>query len=222
VAASATTPAGGGSSFTASLEQGFNLISNSLNLTVNVPGTFGNQDAPVAGVTENVVSVWKWNAVDGRWAFYSPQLTAAGIATFASSKGYDVMAAIDPGEGYWVNSIAPITLPAQTGTEFNWDEASFAALPSGFNLITHAATVTPSQFNLDVTPGTPAGVPTGNFLTLWAWDAAAGNWYFYSPLLESSGGLAAVKAYADGKSYLHFQDYGKTLGIGTGFWVNRP
>jgi hypothetical protein len=71
-------------------------------------------------------------------------------------------------------------------------------------------------------PPAPGTIPTDNLLTLWAWDAAAGNWYFYSPLLEASGGLAAVKAYADGKSYLHFQDYGKTLGIGTGFWVNRP
>ena len=64
-------------------------------------------------------------------------------------------------------------------------------------------------------------IPTNNFVSLWVWDAAAGRWYFYSPLLESSGGLPAVKAYANSHNYLHFQDFGKTLGIGTGFWVNK-
>ncbi|MBI3042930.1 MAG: hypothetical protein HYY78_08910 [Betaproteobacteria bacterium] len=72
------------------------------------------------------------------------------------------------------------------------------------------------------TPPSPGVIPTDNFVSLWAWDALAGTWYFYSPLLEASGGLPAVKAYADSHFYRHFQDYNKTLGIGTGFWVNKP
>lgn len=43
-----------------------------------------------------------------------------------------------------------------------------------------------------------------------------------TPLLEASGGLAVVKAYAAGKFFRHFQDYGKTPGVGVEFWVNRP
>jgi chitodextrinase len=213
-----------GPTFTADLELGFNLISNSLDITLNVPATFGNQDAPVAGVTENVVTLWKWNAVDGRWAFYSPQLSAAAIASFASSKGYDVLSTINPGEGYWVNALNAVTLPAQTGAPYNWTPATFAILPSGFNLIAHTDERTPSEFNIDVspTPPAPGTVPTTNFLTLWVWDAAAAKWYFYSPLLESSGGLAAVKAHADSHFYLHFQDDNKKIGLGVGFWVNRP
>ena len=126
--------------------------------------------------------------------------------------------------GYWVNALGALSLPAQSATEFSWNGTSFAALSPGFSLIAHANTVTPSQFNEAVSQVSPAPgtIPTDNFLSLWAWDAAAGNWYFYSPLLEASGGLPAVKAYADGKFFLHFQDYSKTLGIGVGFWVNRP
>ena len=117
-----------------------------------------------------------------------------------------------------------MSLPAQTGAPYNWGSFSYLNLPSGFNLIAHANTRTPSQFNNDInaTPPGIGAVPTGNFVTLWAWDAAVGNWYFYSPLLESTGGLPAVKNYADSKTYRHFQDYSKTLGVGVGFWVNRP
>ncbi|MBI3042494.1 MAG: hypothetical protein HYY78_06680, partial [Betaproteobacteria bacterium] len=94
-----------------------------------------------------------------------------------------------------------------------YTSTSFSALPSGFNLIATADNLTPSAFTAQVDPA---------ILSVWSWDAVAGNWYFYSPLLEATGGLAAVKAYADGHGFLHFQDYNKTLGVGTGFWVNRP
>lgn len=220
--ASATTT----STYTANLVAGFNLIGNSLNLALDVPATFGNQDTPVTGITGNVLTVWKWVIIDGvgRWAFYSPQLSAAANATYAASRSYDVLATVNAGEGYWVNAITPMTLPVQSGDVFNWTSQTFANLPAGFNLIADASPRTPSEFNIAMNPTEPGAgeVPTGNFLTLWAWDAAAGTWYFYSPLLEASGGLQAVKDYAIGHSFLHFQDYSKTIGIGTGFWVNRP
>ena len=71
------------------------------------------------------------------------------------------------------------------------------------------------------------GVNTDNFISLWAWDAATQAWYFYSPSLENtlcSGspcGLAGVKSYVDVRGYLHFEDTGKKLDVGTGFWVNK-
>ena len=222
--ASATTLAPGASSFTASLLPGFNLIGNALNLTLDIAAIFGNQDAPVAGITPFIVSVWKWNAAAARWSFYSPQLTVAQIAAYAAAHNHDVLASIAPGDGYWVNAVIPMALPAQTGTTFNWTAFSFATLPPGFNLITHATARTPSQFNIDVSlvpPGVGV-VPIDNFLTLWAWDAAQGRWYFHSPLLESTGGLPTVKAFADSHFFLHFPDFGKKVGSGVGFWVNRP
>jgi hypothetical protein len=222
--AAATTLAAGQFAFSPQLETGFNLGSNALNITLDVATLFGNQDTPVAGVTSNIVSLWKWNAVDQRWAFYSPQLTAPGNAAYAASHNYDALANVNPGEGFWMNAINPITLPAQSGTTFTWSGANFAALPAGFNLISAATSMTPSQFNMSVsaTPPAPGVIPTDNFVSLWAWDAVAEKWYFYSPLLETVGGLSAVKSYADSHNYMHFQDYNKTIGIGTGFWVNRP
>jgi hypothetical protein len=222
--ASATTLAAGQYMLEPRLEQNFNLISNALDTTLDVVALFGNADAPVAGVTENIVTVWKWNASEQRWAFNSPQLDTAGNAAYAASKGYEVLATINPGEGFWVNALNPITLPAQSGTGFNWNGLNFPALPSGFNLITTADGFTPSEFNLQVSPTPPAPgvIPTDNFISLWAWDAANATWYFYSPLLEATGGLPAVCAYANSHFYRCFSDHGKLLGLGTGFWVNRP
>jgi hypothetical protein len=127
-----------------------------------------------------------------------------------------VLATVNVGEGYWVNVLDPMTLPGHTGTSFTWNQAGFAALGAGFNLIATADALTPSQFHAQVSVTPPA------FVSLWAWDATAAKWYFHSPLLESSGGLPAVKAYADSHNYLHFQDYGMQIGIGVGFWVNKP
>ncbi|MBI3043900.1 MAG: hypothetical protein HYY78_13865 [Betaproteobacteria bacterium] len=205
------------------LKQGFNMVSNALDITLDVPAIFGNQDAKTP-VTDNVLSVWKWNAAAGRWAFYSPTLTVAGNAAYAASQNYDVLATVGPGEGYWANALQAMTLPVQSGTGVNWNGANFPALPSGFNLIAMAEVLTPSQFNVQVSPVPPAPgvVPTDNFTSLWAWNAEAGKWFFYSPLLEATGGLAAVKTYADSHNLLHFEDHNKLLGIGGGFWVNRP
>ena len=54
--------------------------------------------------------------------------------------------------------------------------------------------------------------------TLWAWDATTSAWYFYAPSLDASGGLGA---YISAKGCLDFGLNGKTLGIGSGFWLNR-
>ena len=72
------------------------------------------QLSPVPGMTENIVSIWKWNAPQGRWAFYSPQLTEAVNTAYATAHNYDPLLLIYPGEGYWVAAINPLTLPAQT------------------------------------------------------------------------------------------------------------
>ena len=85
-----------------------------------------------------------------------------------------------------MNAINPITLPAQNGTGFAWNVLNFGALPPGFNLIAQADAMWPSEFNAGVTNPPPAQgvVPTNNFVSLWVWDAVAGKWHFYSPLLR--------------------------------------
>jgi chitodextrinase/alpha-tubulin suppressor-like RCC1 family protein len=219
-------------SFATSLVTGFNQTGNSLNAPIDVVAFFGNQDSPT-GVTPSIVSIWKWNPLTDNWAFYSPQLTHAGNIAYATdpTRNYDVLTTINPGEGYWINASTNLTLPPQVGPLFRYDNANFAALApggsfnSGWYLIATSDVLTPSDFNILVspTPPAPGTVPTGNFFSLWTWDAGALRWYFYAPILEAQpGGLANVKAYADNHGFLHFQDTGKTLGMGIGFWVNRP
>lgn len=210
--------------FTPELELGWNLLGNSLSASIDVAAVFGDQSNPVTGITEHVISVWKWDAVSTRWAFHSPKLSPTEIASYAASRGFEVLGIILPGEGYWVNAASPISMPMQTGSVFSWTSFNFSALPSGWNLIATASNVSPSQFNVQVSP-TPiqqGQIPTDNFVSLWAWNTAIGAWYFYAPSLELSGGLAEVKANAGSRDYLHFEDFNRKLGVGDGFWVNRP
>jgi len=67
-----------------------------------------------------------------------------------------------------------------------------------------------------VTPPAAGEIPI-NLTTLWTWDAALANWYFYAPSLDKSGGLAA---YITSKNYLDFGT--RVLDPTTGFWVNKP
>ena len=57
-----------------------------------------------------------------------------------------------------------------------------------------------------------------DLLTLWAWDNPLSLWYYYAPSLEKNGGLTH---YITTNGYLNFAQKGKTLGWGTGFWVNK-
>jgi len=71
-----------------------------------------------------------------------------------------------------------------------------------------------------------------NFFTLWQWHPVQQKWWFYSPILEASGGLDAVANYGYGQSYLDFECrphaqrpdacVPKRIGVGEGFWVNKP
>ena len=65
-------------------------------------------------------------------------------------------------------------------------------------------------------PSRPNQLP---FFILWAWDATNSAWYFYVPSLDANGGLVT---YINNKGYLDFTATGKSLGVGVGFWVNRP
>lgn len=79
---------------------------------------------------------------------------------------------------------------------------------------------TPLAFNniLGTVPPAQGTIPN-NLTSLWVWNSASANWYFYAPSLDSLGTLAA---YITSKSYLNFATNGTTLAPSTGFWVNRP
>jgi hypothetical protein len=57
----------------------------------------------------NAITVWKWVAATGKWAFHAPSLSPADLATYAGNKGYDVLTTINPGDGFWVNAAQPFT-----------------------------------------------------------------------------------------------------------------
>jgi hypothetical protein len=203
------------------LGEGFTLLGNSTAASLDVRALVGSPSSQLTGITSKVVSLWKWNPAGLRWAFYSPTLSLQQNFAHASANGFDLLTAIQPGEGFWINTSEPLTLPGPGGVPLPFGYAQFIGLGHGWNLVSIDQALTPTQFNNTLAQQVPvSGVPqAANFTSLWAWDAAAMRWYFYSPVLEMSGGLAAVKAYADARAFRHFQDYGRLLGPGSGFWL---
>jgi hypothetical protein len=183
---------------------GWNLVGNSSSGSLNVASAFSD--------TSKVTTVWKWVPATSKWAFYAPSMNSTDLAAYAASKSYDVLSTVVGGEGFWVNAKTTFTAPLPSGTAIS--SASFQGMASGWNLIAIGDNKTPSQFNALVGATTP-------LTTLWAWDAAQANWYFYAPSLEAKGGTALTD-YITSKVYLDFTANSKTLGPGAGFWVNKP
>ena len=210
---SSTTTTTAPTSLVLSLEQGWSLLGNTLNQAISVASLFGD--------ASTINTVWKWDAANAAWQFYTPTLDATALDTYAKSKGYSVLAGIQPGDGFWVNAKTAVNLGAVSGQSY-----SLAAnkLSAGWNLVATANKVTAPAFNLSLTdplaPPPEAGTIPANLVTLWAWDNPSTKWYFYAPTLEAEG-ASKLKDYANTKGYLDFVSAGKTLGPGVGFWVNK-
>lgn len=192
-------------SYSLLMPPGWNLLGNSLNQTLSVTTLFNDPNT--------VTSVWKWDAGTSGWQFYTPLMDATALQTYAASKGYAVLSTINPGEGYWVNAKALPTLATQSGASFIVTSTNLA---KGWNLAATGNDITPSVFNTNL----KSSLPGTGVTTLWAWDNPTSKWYFYAPSLETQGGTALTD-YIAGKGYLDFTQRNKTLGNGTGFWVNR-
>jgi len=78
------------------------------------------------------------------------------------------------------------------------------ALLSGWNLVGNGSA---NQVNVETTFN-----DANQFLTVWKWNAVAGNWSFYSPSLSS----AELSTYAQKKGY----EVLTTIQSKEGFWVN--
>lgn len=200
---------------TPSFVAGWNLAGNSVNAALDVATAFSD--------TSKVTTVWKWIPATSKWAFYAPSMTAPNLAAYAANKGYEVLATINGGEGFWVNAktVFAVQLPAGTAlTTASFQDALTPPNPlrAGWSLISVGGSPTPAMFNngIGLTPPATGAIAT-NLTTLWAWDSAASNWYFYAPSLDANGALAS---YIAAKNYLHFGP--RTLDPAMGFWVNRP
>lgn len=185
------------------LSQGWNLLGNSSASVINVATTFGD--------TSKFTTVWTWNRTASKWAFYSPSMTSTELATYAQSKGYDVLSSIAPKEGFWVNAAAAA---AFTGPVANGVTLIEGDLQPSWNLVGSADKMTPSQLNQALNAS--LGVAGKSMTTAWAWDAQGSKWRFYSPTLEAAGGTALTD-YITNKQYLPFS---AALSESEGFWLN--
>jgi hypothetical protein len=203
----------------ANLMAGWNLLGNSINVPMNVSTVFAD--------SAQVTSVWKWEAATSKWAFYAPTMSASDLVAYAAGKGYDVLTTINGAEGFWVNAKVAFTLPLPDGTAIT--SSAFADLQSpqinnlakGWSLIAVGDVPTPRSFvnTIGLVQPVLPNVASTSLTTLWAWDSGLSGWYFYSPDLDNSGGLAA---YIASKKYLDFIANNKTLDQTMGFWVNHP
>lgn len=91
------------------------------------------------------------------------------MQAYAASKGYGVLTAINPGEGYWVNTKTPTALGTQSG---NSPILTAVNLTNGWNLATTGNDIAPSAFNANL----KASWPGTGVTTLWAWGNASSQW----------------------------------------------
>ena len=169
---------------TLTLKTGWNLVSS----TIAIP-------AATFGAGSKFASLWKWGGKN--WAVYLPGETSTGA--YATSKGFDQLSTIDPGEGFWVdvNSAGGETVTL-TGTPVS-GQLSFA---KGWNLkgLMSATPLTVAEISMDQ--------PALN--SIWKWEND--NWSVYL------AGEASPGAYANAHGFGQLT----TINPGEGFWVHRP
>ncbi|RLB87071.1 MAG: hypothetical protein DRH26_16315, partial [Deltaproteobacteria bacterium] len=157
----------GAGAATISTQNGWNLLSSRIAITVADADKFSNAD--------NFASVWKWESDSNSWAVYLPGQDEGG-ATYAEAKGFAELMTISPGEGFWVNStgIQSVTL---TDTEVDLDTIS---LTQGWNL---KGSKTDSSINV----GSIFSDST-KFASVWKWVGS--KWAVYLPGETTSGAYA--------------------------------
>jgi hypothetical protein len=192
------------------LMPGWNLAGNGSSVEINVSSLMGDKS--------KITSVWKWNKTKNIWAFYTPSLDAATLATYAASKGYEVLDTILPKEGYWVNSTYSGSIndttaipPVIGSTSPALQEAD---LIFGWNLVANSNNINPSQLNTVMRQN--LGAAGKAIITAWSWDASNSKWRFYATSLESQGGTSLAD-YIKSKDYLPYSIASTST---DGFWLN--
>lgn len=167
---------------TLSLVPGWNLLGS--RAAISAGSMFANDGA--------FVSVWKWQ--NGTWAVFLP---GQNSAAYADSKGFAVLSAIAPGEGFWLNSKVASTLTV-SGDEVTTETLT---LYPGWNL---KSLTVPGAVEVSSCLG-----EADKIASVWKWQA--GSWAVYLPG-DGDGGAQ----YAAGKGFFTLQ----TITEGEGFWVN--
>ena len=81
--------------FDFSLDPGWNLVGHNSKIILDVKQVFND--------ATKVTTVWRWDRLKQKWAFFAPSLPDGG-KEYAQSKGYDYMVSVPSGEGFWVNA----------------------------------------------------------------------------------------------------------------------
>jgi len=192
------------------LTTGWNLVGNSDTTEIDVATSLGD--------STKITSVWKWNKLAGKWAFYAPSMTPSSLVIYTQSKGYDVLTSISPKDGFWVNTATDFVLSSPQAPAAGPGDSPLTLLesdlPQGWNLMANAYTTTPSQ----LTAALSSSLNTAGkaIVSFWAWDIASAKWRFYSPSLEAQGGTVLAD-YISSKGYLPFST---ALSTSEGFWLN--
>ena len=195
-----------------SLETGWNLLGSTDSAGITVATRLND--------ATTVQSVWKWNQTAGKWAFYAPSFkTPALLATYAQSKGYDVLTNIGFKEGYWVNATAKATLTAPSDLlppppmegDLWASMLNETDLFLGWNLVASTDNKIASDLSTALEPNLK--VASKAISTLWAWDTTSSKWKFFTPSLSAD----ALTTYVDSKGYIKFPT---AIGPTDGFWVN--
>lgn len=134
------------------LTAGWNLVGNDSNKSIDPVAAFGSPAAPVTGVTENIASVWQWNAGAGTWAFFAPSMDAAALSAYATQKNYAVISQIAKGEGFWINAKNPFTIT------FAYDAATAIPYAIAAHDVSGNCTLYDSSFVGVLTPSAQAKV----------------------------------------------------------------
>lgn len=86
------------------VDPGWNLLASQVPARVAVSSLVQGQGA---------MNLWKWDALAGRWAFFSNAMDAQALAGYIADKGFGLLASISYGEGFWVHGEAPAILTLQ-------------------------------------------------------------------------------------------------------------
>ena len=199
---------------TVNLTPGWNLLGNS---SASYTSSCSSYDATAIDVTSGmgdaskINTVWKWNKTTNRWAFYAPSMSAADLASYAQSAGYDVLTRICSKDGYWINAKAATALSSSGSAEASLVPGD---LVQGWNLVASADGKTPSMLINGLVGELNIRGKTVD--ALWGYNSANQKWFFYAPSLDYKGGTF-LSDYIAQKGY---DPFASVLAATDGFWVN--
>lgn len=156
-------------------------------------------------------SVWKWadNGSGGKtWAVYLPggkdgNNTLDGGASYATSKGFGLLTAIGPGEGFWVNcqqAGTPVALPGALAE-------GGLSVGNGWNLVAVKGGQDTAVVDL-------VAAKKSSVVSLWKWTDNGVGGKTWAVSLPGAGDGGA--SYATGKGFGQLT----TIAPGEGFWIN--